>query len=104
MKREDVIRMHDEAGKMALDHFKDMFGISIDEVRAMHKIFFGRLIASHVKEECAKVCDAYADDKWSLYKGRAPYIGTEDGRANPDVQGRSDGAEECAAAIRALDI
>ncbi|CAG9259492.1 hypothetical protein BDI4_600037 [Burkholderia diffusa] len=53
-------------------------------------------------EECAKVCDEYAADQWSLYKGRAPYNGNEAGRADPDVQGRSDGADVCAERIRAL--
>lgn len=53
-------------------------------------------------EECAKVCDEYAADQWSLYKGRAPYNGSEPGRADPDVQGRSDGADVCAERIRSL--
>lgn len=53
-------------------------------------------------EECAKVCDEYAADQWSLYKGRAPYTGSEPGRADPDVQGRSDGADVCAERIRSL--
>ncbi|PRF54654.1 hypothetical protein C6Q15_28225 [Burkholderia multivorans] len=53
-------------------------------------------------EECAKVCEEYAADQWSLYKGRAPYTGSEQGRADPDVQGRSDGADVCAERIRSL--
>ncbi|MCO1367219.1 hypothetical protein [Burkholderia multivorans] len=53
-------------------------------------------------EQCAKVCDEYAADQWSLYKGRAPYTGSEPGRADPDVQGRSDGADVCASRIREL--
>lgn len=53
-------------------------------------------------EESAKVCDEIAGDCWSLYKGRAPYTGREPGRADPQVQGESDGADKCAAAIRAL--
>ncbi|CAB3729783.1 hypothetical protein LMG22037_05476 [Paraburkholderia phenoliruptrix] len=53
-------------------------------------------------EEAAKVCDEIAADCWSLYKGRAPYTGREAGRADPGVQGESDGADKCAAAIRAL--
>lgn len=55
-----------------------------------------------ILEECAKVCDEYAADQWSLYKGRAPYNGSETGRADPDVQGRSDGADVCAERIRSL--
>ncbi|MCA8249832.1 hypothetical protein LGN12_21985 [Burkholderia multivorans] len=53
-------------------------------------------------EECAKVCDEYAADQWSLYKGRAPYTGSEPSRADSDVQGRSDGADVCASRIREL--
>jgi hypothetical protein len=51
-------------------------------------------------EEAAKACDEIAADCWSLYKGRAPYTGKEAGRADPHVQGESDGADKCAAAIR----
>ena len=52
------------------------------------------------RERCAKACDAIAEDKWSLYKGRAPYTGKEPGRASDYVQGQSDGADQCADAIR----
>ena len=47
----------------------------------------------------AEICATYASDKWSLYKGRPPYTGAEDGRANMFVQGQSDGADDCAEAI-----
>jgi hypothetical protein len=53
------------------------------------------------REACAKVCDDIGEDLWSLYKGRSPYTGKEEGRADMHVQGKSDGADECAAAIRA---
>lgn len=53
------------------------------------------------REACAKACDTVAENKWALYKGRAPCCGNEDGRAHPQTQGESIGAEECAAAIRA---
>ena len=53
------------------------------------------------REECAKLCDELAEDRWNLYKGRSPYSGREDGRANPQTQGETIGAECCAAAIRA---
>lgn len=52
------------------------------------------------RERCANVCDAFAQDKWALYKGRAPYTGKEPGRAADFTQGQSDGAEQCADAIR----
>ena len=44
-------------------------------------------------EEAAQVCERYAEDKWALYKGRL---------ANQHVEGLSDGAENCADAIRSL--
>jgi hypothetical protein len=53
------------------------------------------------REACAKVCEDIGEDLWALYKGRAPYTGKEEGRADMHVQGKSDGADECAAAIRA---
>lgn len=53
-------------------------------------------------EECAKVCDEDAYDKWNLYKGQHPYTGRESGRADPYVEGRADGASVCADRIRAL--
>lgn len=50
-----------------------------------------------VIEECAKVCEDYSAKKWTSYKtGNGPE------RANPHVQGESCGADDCAAAIRAL--
>jgi hypothetical protein len=55
-----------------------------------------------VIEMCAKKCDDYANTMWSLYKGRLPFQGNEEGRADPDVQGRSDGASNCADAIWSL--
>lgn len=61
-----------------------------------------RAVRDRVIKECAEVCYEYAIDQWNLYKGRTPYTGRESGRADPDVQGRSDGAEVCAERIRAL--
>jgi len=53
-------------------------------------------------EEAAALCEARSGDLWSLYKGRPPYTGREDGRAHPDIQGQSTGAGDCADAIRSL--
>ena len=55
------------------------------------------------RERCAKVCEAIAEDKWALYKGRAPYTGKEPGRASDHTQGQSDGADQCADAIRKVE-
>lgn len=53
-------------------------------------------------EECAKVCDEYAIDRFALFKGRKPYTGRESGRADPYYEGASDGADRCAQLIREL--
>ena len=53
------------------------------------------------REECAGACEDIELDQWALYKGRPPYKGNEDGRADMYVQGVSDGAGRCVAAIRA---
>ncbi|MBR8007176.1 hypothetical protein [Burkholderia vietnamiensis] len=53
-------------------------------------------------EECAKVCDEYAIDRFALFKGRKPYTGREQGRADPYYDGASDGADRCAQLIREL--
>lgn len=50
-----------------------------------------------VLERAAKVCETYALRNWHAYKN-----GTGPERANPNVEGRADGADELAAAIRAL--
>lgn len=61
-----------------------------------------RIVERQALERAAKVCDEVSVDRWNLYKGRAPYTGSEDGRASAAVQGESDGADACAAKIRAL--
>ena len=55
------------------------------------------------REACAKVADSISEDQWALYKGRPPYTGQEPERASDYTQGKSDGAEVCAAAIRARE-
>ena len=57
-------------------------------------------VKSRERESCAKLCDEIAIDMWNLYKGRPPYKGDEEGRASDFTQGRSAGADDCAAAIR----
>lgn len=53
------------------------------------------------REACANVCEEIESERWALYKGRSPYNGREEGRADPHIQGMSDGAAACEAAIRA---
>ena len=63
---------------------------------------YGKQCREAALEEAAKACDAIGIDQRALYKGRAPYFGTEPGRADPHVDGKSDGAWECEEAIRKL--
>ena len=65
---------------------------------AMHRAWQSATAAE--RERCAKVCDDIAEDKWALYKGRKPYTGKEPGCASDVVLGQSDGADQCADAIR----
>jgi hypothetical protein len=44
-----------------------------------------------ILEQAIKICKDYSEDKYNLYKGRAPYTGKEYGRANDIVQGQSNG-------------
>lgn len=62
---------------------------------------FTALVAAAEREACAKVCEDYALDRWNLYKGRAPYTGSEEGRAAPEAQGEGIAAETLADKIRA---
>ena len=52
------------------------------------------------REACAKVCDEIAISNWDAYKGRIEPV-DRDKLYNPHIEGMSDGADECAAAIRA---
>ena len=65
-------------------------------------IAYGQVCWEAALEQAAKACDAIGIDQRSLYKGRAPYNGTEPGRADPHVDGKSDGAWECEEAIRKM--
>ncbi|MDE1871764.1 MAG: hypothetical protein KGI06_06020 [Candidatus Micrarchaeota archaeon] len=58
-----------------------------------------RSAAEAMRERAVQVCEDYASAKWSEYKR-----GTGKGRANPQLQGESDGADDCAEAIRALGV
>ena len=92
MTKEQVIAMAREAG----------FAYSWSEAAGEALERFATLARNAALEEAADLCDEYANDKWSLYKGRSPYDGTEAGRADPDTQGHSDGAANCGDAIRAM--
>lgn len=56
---------------------------------------FAAAVRAEALEEAARVCDSVEDSEWHSFKRGA-------GRGDPQCQGQSDGASQCAAAIRAL--
>ena len=118
MNRDDVIRMAREAGMPPVEITSDK-PVLYPVPDAIQR--FAALVAAEIgiethrrgyesglrdgaiaeREACAKVADSISEDQWSLYKGRPPYTGKELERASDYTQGKSDGAEVCAAAIRA---
>lgn len=53
-------------------------------------------------EEAAKVCEGIEGDRFDAYKGRGKWEAFNPGRADPYVNGESDGAGQCAISIRKL--
>lgn len=74
---------------------------AIEDGNMCTRYHFAELVATAEREACAKVADSISEDQWALYKGRPPYTGKELERASDYTQGKSDGAEVCASAIRA---
>lgn len=60
-----------------------------------------RAATEEERAACALVCDTIADDKHAQYKGRPPHAPNNEHRADPHTEGEGDGADLCAAAIRA---
>lgn len=60
------------------------------------------LVRNAVLEEAAVKCAEIAEDRWAAYKNRPPYEGNETTRYSLHTEGESDGADSCAAAIRAM--
>ena len=99
MNREDIIAMALEAG-ISESHAQGMQGF-LERFAALVVAKASAAAVECEREACAKVCDSISEDQWALYKGRPPYTGKELERASEYTQGKSDGAEVCAAAIRA---
>ena len=55
-----------------------------------------------VLKEAIKLCEEYSNDRYSLYKGRQPYKGNEEGRADNYVEGQSAGADYCVSILEEL--
>lgn len=94
-----------EKAKEAQQMLSDMHAAEVADLRrqlaSIEQEATAKAVADTI-ERCAKLCERYGDDKRALYKGRHPYTGNEEGRADPYVDGVSDGALYCCDAIRAL--
>ncbi len=55
-----------------------------------------------ILKEAIKLCEEYSNDRYSLYKGRQPYKGNEEGRADNYVEGQSAGADYCVSILEGL--
>jgi hypothetical protein len=72
-------------------HHNGFMKYTADQMRA-----YAALAVQEERERCAEICATYAHKKWDAYKrGAGP------DRGNPHTEGESDGADNCAAAIRA---
>lgn len=97
MTNDGIIRMAREAGgsRWEVDWCFEMENLE----RFFHLAYAAGAAAE--REACAVLCDDIEVERWALFKGRTPHTGQEEGRASNYVQGESDGAGKCAAAIRA---
>ena len=92
MTHEDIIRMAREAADPdAVDplcgsDWGDLITLDLDEM-----VRFAALVAAHEREACARLCDEIETQSHALWKRTY----------DPDAQGRSTGAADCADAIRA---
>ena len=64
-------------------------------------IAFARAVEREAYKRAVAECQKIADRHWAAYKGREP-LADPSMRANPYVEGESDGAGECADVIEAL--
>ena len=64
-------------------------------------IRFARAVEREAYKRAVAECQKIADRHWAAYKGREP-LADPSMRANPYVEGESDGAGECADVIEAL--
>ena len=105
MKKEDIIKLAQEAGFVIIDSYHEQaaerFAALVADAERDKWMERAAIMIRGEREACASVCDGISEDQWALYKGRPPYTGQELERASDYTQGKSDGAEVCAAAIRA---
>ncbi len=91
MNRDDIIRMALEAdGFEYYERESDDIPCSV-EFSLTDLATFVALVAAHEREACARLCEGIEMQGHALWKRTY----------DPDAQGRSTGAADCAAAIRA---
>ena len=103
MNRDDIVRMAQESELwLVIDQHCCEYGEGIPTLDRYPELErFAELVAAHEREACAKVCEDYGEDRWAAYKGEPPYLSLNVCRADPVVMGHTDGAYDCADAIRA---
>lgn len=63
---------------------------------------FADRIRAEERERCATICDDLELKLWNDYKGRPWGKPHPERKGNPQVEGMSDGAGQCSAAIRGM--
>lgn len=63
---------------------------------------YGQQCSDAALERAAVICEEIAQDHWDQYKGRGKHAPNNPRRADTHADGCSDGANQCADAIRAL--
>jgi hypothetical protein len=97
MTRDEIIALAHRLDVLDTQHYGTLFVVKL----VLFAEYVERFARADEREACEKACAAIAVDRWSLYKGRPPYTGKEDGRADTFVQGESSGASDCVESIRA---
>lgn len=99
---EEFLKLALELGTMSPGHEGEKFIVFSGAIIFPNRITFLTLcreIERRTLERAAEKCDEYGEEKWQAYK-LSP--ANHPDRANPHVEGQSDGAEDCAIAIRAM--
>lgn len=98
MTQEEIISMAIGAGADVLCGSMGMTTHAIFSRAHMQR--FAGMVAAAEREACALACESIETRTWAAFKGDIEWAG-ESGRADARVYGMSDGASECATAIRA---
>lgn len=102
--RGSIYRRKEVAEAIAKNYENGTFGPLIDAtpVATQSGAAAAPVDRNAVLEEAAQVCDEIETDRFDAYKGRGKYEPFNPDRADAYVNGESDGAGQCAQAIRKL--